>query len=279
MLPVQIGLVDKTGSIDPDTLAATAAAFNTLVQRDLPKFWHVHASVRALHNPKKIPVGVWPVLIVGNLPAGEGGVHEDKHHQPFALVEVSEDRDAWTIAASHEICEMLVDPYGNRMHSSRSIEIHGKDIVDGAHEFSYLVEAADPCEGDPFAYSIEGVAVTDFITPSFYDPVATPGTRYSFTGAITKPRQILPGGYISWVNPADNTWYQLQYFDPAGSPKIVSLGAATHEGANLRTWIDSLSRPLRRKDRKADERIIRTRAERRDFLDMAAKSRAEMYPF
>jgi hypothetical protein len=271
--------VDKTGSIDADTLAATAAAFNTQVQRDLPKFWGVNASVRALPNPKKIPVGVWPVMIVSNLPPGEGGVHEDKHHQPFALVEMSQERDMWTIAASHEIVEMLVDPYGNRMHSSRSIEVHGKDIVDGPQEFSYLVEAADPCEGDPFAYSIEGVAVTDFITPNFYDPVTTSGARYSFTGAIQRPRQILAGGYISWVNPADNEWYQLQYFDPSAAPKIVKLGPASNTGGNLRTWVDSLSRPLRRKDRKAAEAVTRTRAERRSFLDMAAKSRAELYPF
>jgi hypothetical protein len=277
MLPVQVGLVDKTGSVDLDTLTATAAALNIQVQRDLAKFWNVPASVRALSNPRKIPVGVWPVMIVDNLPPDEGGVHEDKHHQPFALVEISQERDAWTIAASHEIIEMLIDPYGNRMHSSRSIQIVGGVIEDGPHEFSYLVEGADPCEGDPYAYSIEGVAVSDFITPNFYDPVASSAMRYSFTGAIKKPREILPGGYISWVNPADNQWYQLQYFDPKAPPKIVSFGAATHSGENLRSWIDARSRPLRQKDRKAPTAITETRAERRAFLSMASEARAGLY--
>jgi hypothetical protein len=62
------------------------------------------------------------------------------------------------------------------------------------------VEACDPCEDNSYAYTINGVRVSHFITPHFYDPLVTSGTRYSLTGAIKGPRQILPGGYISWVN-------------------------------------------------------------------------------
>ena len=75
---------------------------------------------------------------------------------------------------------MLVDPYGNKLQSSQSIEIVGGSIQDGTGELEYLVEACDPCEADKYAYPIQGIAVSDFITPRFYDPVVTPGTRYSF---------------------------------------------------------------------------------------------------
>jgi hypothetical protein len=95
---------------------------------------------------------------------------------------------------------MLVDPYGNRMQSSVAIEIVGKKIQDGTGQYGYLVEACDPCEDNSYAYTINGVRVSHFITPHFYDPLVTSGTRYSLTGAIKGPRQILPGGYISWVN-------------------------------------------------------------------------------
>ena len=61
----------------------------------------------------------------------------------------------------------------------------------------------------------------DFITPHFYEPHALPGTRYSFTGALTAPRQILPGGYISWVDPKTSELQQLLYVDPSQPPRAT----------------------------------------------------------
>ncbi len=42
---MQVGLVDTTGTINVDTLHAAAAGFNMQVQRDLPQFWPVQATV------------------------------------------------------------------------------------------------------------------------------------------------------------------------------------------------------------------------------------------
>ena len=43
--------------------------------------------------------------------------------------------------------------------------------------------------------------MSDFYTPRFFDPLVAPGVRYSFTGALTEPRQVLRGGYLSWARP------------------------------------------------------------------------------
>jgi hypothetical protein len=234
---IQVGLVDKTGEIDAGLLQATAAALNIQVTRDLTQFWTVQASVTYLPSPTKIPAGVWPVFLVKSLPPGEGGFHTDKHNQPYAQVIGSATSTEWTIDASHETLEMLVDPYGNRLQNSTSIEIdHGK-IVDGTGEFAYLVESCDPCEADKFSYAIQGIAVSDFLTPRFYDPLVTPGTRYSFTGAIKAPRQILPGGYISWVNQQADVVQQLLWVNP-GPPTIKNLGTVP-PNMSLREWVDN----------------------------------------
>jgi hypothetical protein len=160
----------------------------------------------------------------------------DKHNQPYAEIIGSASSAEWTIDASHEILEMLVDPYGNRLQNSTSIEIVKGKIQDGTGEFAYLVEACDPCEADGFAYAIQGIAVSDFLTPHFYDPVVTPGTRYSFTGAIKAPRQILKGGYISWVNQETDEMQQLLWVDP-GPPTIHNLGRVP-KGMSLRNFVD-----------------------------------------
>jgi hypothetical protein len=124
-----------------------------------------------------VPHGAWPVFLVRSLPPGEGGFHMDRHNQPYAKVIASPDDDSWTVDASHEIIEMLVDPYGNRMQSSDSIAISGNDVVDHPGTFNYLVEACDPCEANNYAYDIAGIALSDFITPHFYDASVTP--RYA----------------------------------------------------------------------------------------------------
>jgi len=278
---IQVGLVDKTKAIDPELMQAVAAALTIQVTRDLPQFWNVQATVTYEPNASKIPAGVWPVFLVKTLPPGEGGFHLDQHNQPYAKVIASPGSDEWTIDASHETLEMLVDPNGNRLQPSTSIQIENGKIVDGTGQFGYLVEACDPCEADNYAYPIQGVAVSDFLTPHFYDPVVTPGTRYSFTGAIKAPRQILPGGYISWVNQQSNEMQQLLWVDPAKAPKIVNLGPAS--GASLREWVDNYmaeaaGKTTVRANRHAlNEELMAHCKAKRASLDVISQARAKLY--
>jgi hypothetical protein len=278
---IRVGLVDKTKAIDPELMQAVAAALTIQVTRDLPQFWNVQATVTYEPNASKIPAGVWPVFLVKTLPPGEGGFHLDQHNQPYSKVIASPTSDEWTIDASHETLEMLVDPNGNRLQPSTSIQVENGKIVDGTGQFAYLVEACDPCEADNFAYPIQGVAVSDFLTPHFYDPVVTPGTRYSFTGAIKAPRQILPGGYISWVNQQTDELQQLLWVDPTKAPKIVNLGPAS--GASLREWVDnymaeSAGKTTVRANRHAlnEELLAHCRAKRAS-LDVISQARAKLY--
>jgi len=282
MSVIQIGLVDMTGKLDVDLVHSATIALNLQVTRDLPQFWPVSATVMYLPNPKKIPAGVWPVQLVKTLPPDEGGFHSDIHKQPYAKVIASPNDPTWTIDASHEILEMLVDPYGNRMQSSIAIEIIGGKIQDGTGQYGYLVEACDPCEDNSYAYTINGVAVSDFITPHFYDPIVTPGTRYSFTGAIKGPRQILPGGYISWVNTVEDEWQQLLYVDPSQPPTIKNIGKADSR-KSLREWIDSrpaakkINTSSRKIDTPGEKALFEYSAKRIIAMDRLSVAKAKLY--
>jgi hypothetical protein len=59
--------------------------------------------------------------------------------------------------------------------------------------------------------------------------------RYSFTGAITEPRQVLRGGYLSWHDPATDEWWQEQFF--GDQPEFINLGKLTGQGS-LRAQIE-----------------------------------------
>lgn len=276
VLESKVGLVDLTGTVDTGTMAAAAAALNVQVTRDLPQFWPISATVSYLPDPHKIPQGVWPVQLVKSLPPGEGGFHATKHNQPFAKVIVTPGSDEWTVDASHETIEMLVDPSGNRLQTSTAIAIVDNAVRDATGQFEYLVEACDPCEADPFTYQIDGVGVSDFLTPHFYDLQAAPGVRYSFTGAIKTPRQILPGGYISWIDPTTDEIQQILWVDPNQPPQERNLGPAN--GASLRVFVECRTHHLVHMKRPAPTAAARAaRLAYRSKIEEVARIRAKHY--
>jgi hypothetical protein len=155
------------------------------------------------------------------------GIHLDNNFTPYALIKFS---NRWTLTASHEALEMLVDPFGNRFQTGDSIN-PDQGVVE------YLVEVCDPSEAAEFSYRINGVVVSDFYLPSFYEPVTAPGVRYSFTGAITKPLQVVKGGYLSWREPVSNNWWQQTWFDGGPTPTFRNLGPLTGQ-ESPRRWLD-----------------------------------------
>lgn len=240
----QVGLVDTTGEIDAKLIGRVAAALNLQIARDVAQFWTVQANVQYLPDPGAIPVGVWPIKLIKTLPRKQGGgFHLDEHEQPYAEVVVTAGNNGWSLEASHETIEMLIDPSGNKMHSSNAIQIDDQSTKDCRGRFNYLVEASDPCEASNYAYKIDGVMVSDFITPRFYDDMPAARARYSFTGAVTRPREVLPGGYITFLNDETDTWQQILYLDPV--PKLRTLKRAADDKRSLREWVDSETRALR----------------------------------
>jgi hypothetical protein len=135
--------------------------------------------------------------------------------------------------------EMLVDPFGNRLVASDSPK-------EGQGRVSILVEVCDPPEAADFAYTVNGILVSDFYTPNYFDPVATSGVRYSFTGAITEPRQVLRGGYLSWIDSNTNHWWQETWFDGDG-PAFRDIGPLDQKAGNARSQIDRLTEIARAK--------------------------------
>jgi hypothetical protein len=128
---------------------------------------------------------------------------------------------------------MLVDPFGNRVMA-------GDSPKDGQGRVSFLVEVCDPSEASDFSYSSNGVLVSDFYTPHFFDPVVAPGVRYSFTGAITEPRQVLRGGYLSWEDSVTTHWWQEIWFGTA-QPTFRDIGPLDQRAGSLRSQIDRLT--------------------------------------
>jgi hypothetical protein len=232
MLNRNLALVADTKNVTPSQLTKVAAALQKQATRDFGPIWGVQASVSGFAKLEDVPTDYWPIIVRDDIKTpGAAGVHLDKNEQPFALVQFSGE---WSLTASHETLEMLADPFGNRL-------VAGKSPKPGQGRVNFLVEVCDPSEDRQFAYTVNGVTVSDFYTPHFFDPVTAQSVRYSYTGAIKKPRTILRGGYLSWGDPRTNEWFQTIWFDTA-KPAFRSLGVLSGKiTGSLRATIDRLT--------------------------------------
>lgn len=223
----QLALVSETQGLGVSELTRVSAALQKQVLRDLAPIWGIWASVDAFPDLDDVPTGYWPVVVLDNIGfPGASGIHLDQDGQPFALVQLT---NRWTLTASHEVLEMLVDPFGDRLTPSQSIKPDQGRV-------NYLVEVCDPSEAFEFSYTVNGIRVSDFYTPAFFDPMPARSVRYSFTDTIKEPKQVLRGGYLSWLDPVTSHWWQQKFFGP--EPVFVDLGPQTFSAESFRTWID-----------------------------------------
>jgi hypothetical protein len=227
---LHIALVSITKEVTLANLAPVSAAIQKQISRDFGPMWNVEATVDAFDKLEDVPIGYWHVLLQDELPSGAAGLHKrDDNKQPFALVALTTN---WPVFMSHEVLEMLVDPQGTLTRA-------GDSPKPGQGRVEYLIEVCDPCQDSRFAYSVNSVMVSDFYTPHYFDPVKSSAVRYSFSGQVRGPREVLDGGYLSWFDPQTRHLFQLQV---DGKKKaITNRGEVPFDIESLRAFSDSLS--------------------------------------
>jgi hypothetical protein len=226
-LTTNLALVSEVEDHDPSDVAKVAAALQRQATRDFGPIWDMCATVDAFPRLEDVPIGYWPMMIRDDIGfEGAAGIHLDKDGQPFALITYG---DSWSLTASHEMLEMLADPSGNRV-------IPGRSPKRGQGRVEFLVEVCDPSEAAEFGYTVNDILVSDFYTPRFFEPRKADGVRYSFTGAIKRPREVLRGGYLSWHDPVSDHWWQQVWFGQRKEYRDLGVFEASME--SLRAEID-----------------------------------------
>lgn len=233
-IPVHVALVDLSGRIKAPELAEVAGALNEQVQADFAPAWKVAATVGAY---PQAPPGTWRIELHDTIDdPSAAGYHTDEHHQPYATVSLSAGN--WTVTASHELVEMLADPFASRLHTAAALAGWKGE----SPRVRYLLEPGDPCE--EVHYEVGGVPVSDFVLPAFYrSSVRGSLAAYSHTGAVTEPLQILDGGYISFIDPATERMWQR--FVEHGKSEDRELPSAGGKLTSLREHFDAHAREYR----------------------------------
>jgi hypothetical protein len=231
----RIAIVPTPGSLSLDEVAPVAAALQRQVTEDFAPWWGIDADVVALGALEDVPRGYFVVQLVRSIDqAGIEGFHYlNQIGEPHALVRV--DHKHWSMAVSHECLEMVGDPSGNLTQAAPPPgETVG--VVD------YLQEVCDPCQHFNYGYELDGIAVSDFYGPNYFDTRAKAGEQYCITGKLKAPRTLLPGGYLCYRDATGN-WYKR--VRDGGRETTFQVGQPRDmAGVSYREWIDNHSRKV-----------------------------------
>jgi hypothetical protein len=215
---IDVALIDATKKVPGKELSQARAVLQKRLRRDFAPVWGVSATIEIYSDSRGVPKEAWPVTIENKLGRSEAlTIHSEDRGKPYAQVLYRPD---WVHSLSHSLVEMLVDPLAKRLATGPCPQKGHK------HDVQFLVEICDPCTSNKYAYEIDGIRVSDFCTPDYYQKKPS-GARYSFTNAFSKPFQLLRGGYFTWQE--DGNWWQRQWFFGKGTTfKLGRLQSRSH---------------------------------------------------
>lgn len=200
-----IWLRRKTDLLTDDQVARIAGACDVQVMRDLAPAWiTLSRPVRVLPKRRRPLKGDYVLDLVQSSDDGTLGWHTEEEGDIVSGIvgvgtildhggEALSGKLSVASVVSHEVCEMVVNPNVSGWSDS------GKGWL-------VATEVCDPVQSD--YYLIDGVPVSNFVTPDFFSPVVSRGDRFDHMGVLTKPFEIAKGGYVlNYEGGAINTYY------------------------------------------------------------------------
>jgi hypothetical protein len=187
--------MNESTVIDDDQVQTIADALQQQVNRDFHPVWGMDCQLKFVPKGQTPEAGSWWLVFLDDSDqAGALGYHDltpDQHPlgRVFAKTDQKYGLEA-SITASHELLEMLGDPYVNLT------------ALDPKTLRMYAYETADAVEADELGYEINGVAVSDWVTPHFFDREAAnrSGIKFDFQGHLSEPFSLAKGGYLSYID-------------------------------------------------------------------------------
>lgn len=242
MITNRVAFINKSTVVKDDVTKSVMEAMQIQVSRDFAPVWGIDTALTFYSKNDIIQGPIWQLVILDNTDqAGYLGYHDSTENEGLPLGKIFAQADfsagtQWSVTASHELLEMLADPDLNQLAT--------KQQDDGSNLY-YQKEVCDMCNADEYGYTINGILVSDFVFPSWFEQFHPQGTQYDYNQKVTKmsaPFQVLKNCQIS-VN--DGTGWTQQY----GPNSILQYNMRAHVGSRRERrriprnqWIKSVSK-------------------------------------
>lgn len=207
MANIKISIINQCSVLNDAQVQPVVDALQEQVHRDFALAWGIDADLIFVPKGNTPDATTWWLVLLDNSDAaGALGYHEvTPAGLPIGKVFAKTDIDynlSWSVTASHELLEMLSDPDINLTTFLQTSNTAGT---------LYAYENCDAVEADQFGYDINGIQVSDFVLPIYFQP-SIPATKWDFCGHLNGPvPTMLEGGYLSEfrVSPNSNGWTQI----------------------------------------------------------------------
>ena len=205
-----IAITNASTCLTDAQVEAVLPALQRQVSDDFKAYWQQDCTLSFVPKDQPLIAG-WRQIVLTDNPdqAGALGYHElTSQGTPLGKILAKLDLQSgssWTVTLSHELLEMLADPWINWCAMGSDSKI-------------YALEVCDAVEADELGYSIDSVLVSDFITPAWYEP--TCADRLDFKKHVSKELELVRGGCISIFDTASG-WTQINARGEGG-PRMVA---------------------------------------------------------
>jgi hypothetical protein len=190
--PTKIIIINRTTEASAPGLAkalpSIVSALGKQLARDVAPVW---GNVPALELGTAPEDGASTIVIQDGLDVeGALGYHDEADGIPRGFIGAgvvlgnggtnSTGPNSISVTLSHELLEMVGDESANLW-------------ADGPDGSDYARELCDAVESD--SYEIDGVSVSNFVYPAFFDPQADSTEKIDHLGKLTAPFGMTAGGY------------------------------------------------------------------------------------
>jgi hypothetical protein len=199
VVTVEIALTNISTVVEDAEASNVLEALSMQLRHDIAPTWNVDYTIAYYPKGNNPPESSWQLVICDSSDqAGALGYHDlTPQGRPQGKIFAGTDKkygENWSVTASHELAEQILDPDVNLMVQK-----------DSAQPLFVAYELADAVESQSCAYQIGDVWVSDFVTPAWFSP-SMPGP-YDFKEHLSAPFTLAPGGYCLLWSPGTG-WSQ-----------------------------------------------------------------------
>jgi len=224
---LQIIVINESTAIADGPVQQMLPAFSTQWNTDLNAAWGVGAAQLSFSPKSATPApGSWWVVFLDNSDQANALAYHDLTNEGLPISKIfvktiQADNASLSIGASHELCEMAVDPWLNSAYQ----DMHG---------VFWAGEVCDPVEGDQYGYTIGGTLVTDFVTPNWFGHQNAQGP-VDEKGHAQSAFQVLTGGYAQKWDPQKG-WQQVTGAQAMKSSRVAHAPTGSRRERRARQW-------------------------------------------
>lgn len=202
---IDISINNLSSTISAAELHAVMRAIQVQITRDFFPAWGINANLQLYDVHRSF--NHWQIVLLDNTDqANVLGFHDvTSAGAPLGKVFVNTAAQftfPWSVVLSHEILEMLVDPYCELAAFNQDSTTTGQLVA---------YEVCDPVQDHGGGYMIGDIEVSNFVYPGWFEASFPAGQPVDFLKVLPGPLVLGSGGYISIfnVNPVTTGWTQV----------------------------------------------------------------------